>query len=250
MTNAIIEYSLIKDLHPEEFMFSALSKGTEGLKQSAWINSPNQEGGIVFQTFDPACGIGSTTLRAPFPPNEPEGDAKKYSLSLYLDSGSETPIIEFLQTLDDKVINESMKRATDYFKRPVSKNELLQMYMSAIKQPTRDGYPQMMRVRIGDARQTKIYKTLVPLSECTSLGVVPYTDASVEDIIAHSRMHIAVKLGQLWFYQKRFGVTLNANAILIDKTLDVFDARQDGFSFGKRKRNDNEKDNGTNTLMP
>lgn len=239
ITETINEYDQITDLCVENFVFSSLSNNGSSI-QSAWINGSAHGENIIFQTLDIKKGIGST-LQAPFSPSDPKGDANKYSLCLSLDSESGQTLMEFLHTLDEKVIKESMKKAVDYFKRPVSKSELLQMYTSALQQPSNNDYSPMVRVKIGDAHQTKIYKSIIPLSECTSLGEVPYTDATIDDIIGQSRMHIAIKLGQLWFYQKRFGVTLNAKEILLDKPSYNQETRPTGFSFGnKRKRNDND----------
>lgn len=231
------EYPLVSELKPEEFTFSSLNKNATTLRQSAWINSPNSGEGVLFQSFDPKKGLGAT-LRVPFAPNEPDGEATKYSLSLSLEGDNADSLVEYLQSLDEKTVSESMKRATDYFKRPVTKVELLNMYCASLKQSSKEGYAPTMKLKVGDASQTKIHKAIVPLSECTSIGEVPYTKASIDDVIAQSRMHVSAKLGPLWFMKTRFGVTLNAKEILLDKPASEGSEPPTSFSFGKRKLND------------
>lgn len=137
------------------------------------------------------------SLPAPFGISEPHDEVKEYSLTLSL---SDEEVLTKLRQLEDEVIGYVSEYSKELFGKNLDKSVLRDvMFNPIVKMPKEEGkYAPTMKLKASTGNGKYVadfYKTSREKIE-------------ISDIKKGSRIETIVRVGQIWFIDKKFGVSL------------------------------------------
>lgn len=137
-------------------------------------------------------------------------DASRRTLELTVESSQ---LRSFLESLDETNINTAIAQSPDWFKKTLEPDAIRQMYVRLIKEPSKEGAPPSMRVKV---KCTEPYATnIYVVSGEDQNGKLMYSKGGPEDLVRNAKCLVVVETVGLWFMSRQFGMSLTATEILV-----------------------------------
>lgn len=143
----------------------------------------------------------------------PGQEDKRRSLELSIESES---LITFLKALDERNIEAAVENSVEWFKKPLDRNTVENMYTPLVRTPTSDkadmGYKPTVRTKIKIAEQ---YNSNIWIVIAKDGNDMTCERGVHQDIGKGSKCMAIVETSGLWFASKQFGMSLAVNDIMI-----------------------------------
>ena len=134
---------------------------------------------------------------------------RRRSLELSIESAD---LADFLTRLDNKNIDIATANSEAWFKKPMDRATVENMYISLVRQPTSAEYRPMVRTKVKINERTNTNVWVVSKSQGAALE---YTRGTYHDITKGGKVMAMVETNGLWFASRQFGMSLAVSDIMV-----------------------------------
>tara|TARA_Y100000389_G_scaffold201500_1_gene244371 strand:- start:7070 stop:7819 length:750 start_codon:yes stop_codon:yes gene_type:complete len=224
------------EIDVNELEFSELRPYGKG--QIAYVNYKSKP--LVIQTPSMKCPYGLSHFTA-------DGERSKYSLDLSFGGNSKNigTLKEVLESIDEKVLDESTKKSLAWFKKKSQSRDVSQaLYTSSVKVATENGEPT--------DKYAPTFKTKVPnydgkfKVQCYDDEKKPLDNTDMSSLIPKGQaVRALVKLSGVWFAGGKFGITWELQQLKLTPRSQIKD-----YAFADDSDDDENEDGNTSEVPP
>ena len=129
---------------------------------------------------------------------------------LGLDIAVDGEVKQFLQKLDASNVDAAERSSMEWFKKPIDRSALNDMYCTIVRHPKTEGMPVTVKTKLRvDENPTEVWV-------CSGQnGVVGAKRGTHLDVVKGSKVVAVVETTGLWFMNRQFGMSLTITEMLV-----------------------------------
>ena len=172
------------------------------------FNASSTYGKICILYGNDVFKMNTPPLKAPFGLSEfINYGNKSYTLNLSFHDEFDSDIIimkNFMHSLDEIIIELAVKHAFEWFKKPMTREQIIQMYRPLCKPSNNPSYPPTFRVKLNQKAGNVLTEIVHQGQPCTP-----------SDIVKGCFVELVMSISPIWIVNDSFGVSMIADRIQI-----------------------------------
>lgn len=137
----------------------------------------------------------------------PGQDSNRRTLEVTIESED---LLKFLQKLDEHNKTIAHKMSESWFKKQLDMDQIKNMYVPLVKEPTKEGEKHTVRVKVKCAE----YPTNI-FAVRSDKEVFEYEKSTHNDLTKNVKCMVMAETVGLWFMSRQFGMSLTATDIVV-----------------------------------